>query len=98
MLKISVIDNSTQRRLTLEGRLAASRLPEMGRAWNLAKVDLGSRELIVDLKRVTAISEEGESALLDLMNQGATVAWATPKTAPAWVGSVEEVQARTFSW
>lgn len=83
MFKISVIDTSAQRRLVLEGRLAAPSVPELRTALKTAKANLGAYELVVDLKQVTAISEEGESAILDVMNEGATIAWVTARTTTA---------------
>lgn len=77
MFKISVVDSSAQRRIVLEGRLAAFSVPELKTALKTAKRDLGAHELVVDLKNVIAISEEGESVILDLMNEGATIAWVT---------------------
>ena len=81
MFKISVIESGIERRLVLAGRLAATSVPELKTALKTAKVGLGAQELIVDIKNLTAISEDGENAILDLMNEGATIAWITPQAA-----------------
>jgi hypothetical protein len=70
MLKISVIDNHTQRRLVLEGKLIAPWVAELRGAWKVANVDLQGRELVIDMD-VTSISQEGENALLQLRDEGA---------------------------
>jgi hypothetical protein len=71
MLKISVIDSNTQRRLVLEGKLAAPWIAELKSAWKAANLDLQGRELVVDMANVTSISQETENALLQLMDEGA---------------------------
>ena len=70
MLKISILDTPSQRRLTLEGRLIAPWAAELRTAWMAAQVDLNDRELVIDLKNLTAISEDGENALLELLREG----------------------------
>lgn len=70
MLKISIIDNPNQCRLVLEGKLVGPWAAELRTACAEAKADPHSRELIVDMKHLTAISQEGENVLLELMNNG----------------------------
>ena len=70
MLKISILDTPNQRRLMLEGRLIAPWAAELGSAWKAAQADLHGRELVIDLKNLTAISQDGECALLELLSQG----------------------------
>ena len=67
---ISIVDAANQRRLVLEGRLVAPWTAELRTACERARVDLHGRELVVYLKDVTAISQEGENVLLELMNDG----------------------------
>ena len=71
MLKISVIESNTQRRLLLEGRLIGPWTAELRFASQQAANGLGNRELVIDVRNLTAIGEEGEAVLLELMNQGA---------------------------
>jgi hypothetical protein len=72
MLKISILDTATRRRLVIEGRLIAPWAAELRRVWQQATADLGGRELVVDVKSLIAISEDGENVLLELMKEGAT--------------------------
>jgi hypothetical protein len=71
MLKISVIDRRTERWLVLEGKLVAPWVAELRTAWQTANGQVGGPALVVDLRNVTAISQEGENALLELMSDGA---------------------------
>jgi hypothetical protein len=70
MLKISLIDGVRRRRLILEGKLMAPWAVELRRACEEAKADLRDRELIVEMKHVTTISQEGENVIVDLLNGG----------------------------
>lgn len=70
MLKISILDTPKHRQLRLEGRLVAPWTVELRSACEEAKAALRNRELVVDLRCLTAISEDGEKVLLDLLNQG----------------------------
>jgi len=70
MLKISVVEGRTQRWLVVEGRLVAPWSDELKTACERAASGLDGRELVIDLKNVTTISQEGENLLLKLMQQG----------------------------
>ena len=70
MLKISIVENRTQRRLVLEGQLIAPWAAELRPACEKAKADLGDRELVVEVKSLTAINQAGENVLLELMKEG----------------------------
>jgi hypothetical protein len=72
MLKISVIDSRTERRLVLEGKLIAPWVAELKTAWKSVNEEIEGRALVIDLGNVAIISQEGENALLELMNAGAT--------------------------
>jgi len=71
MLKISVIDRRTERRLVLEGKLIAPWVAELRTAWRTANGQIGRSAVVIDLRNVTVVSQEGESALLELMSEGA---------------------------
>jgi len=71
MLKISVVDSRTERRLVLEGKLIAPWVAELRTAWKAANGEIAGRQLVVDLKNICVISQEGENALLELMSEGA---------------------------
>jgi len=67
MLKISIIERCNQRRLVLEGKLVAPWVAEVRDAYERANADLQGRELVIDVKHLTAISQEGENVLLELL-------------------------------
>ena len=69
MLKISIIESHRQRRVIAEGKLIALWVAELKTACERVRVDLEGRELVIDLKNVTAIDPDGENLLLELMNQ-----------------------------
>jgi hypothetical protein len=71
MLRISVIDGRTERRLVLEGNLIGPWVAELRKAWKAASGEIGGRALVVDMKNVCVINQEGENALLELMSEGA---------------------------
>ena len=66
MLKITVVEDPRRRRLIVEGKLIAPWAAELTSAYRTANADLRDRELVVDLRRVTAISPEGEAILLQM--------------------------------
>ena len=70
MLKISIIDGHTQRRLIVEGKLVGPWAAELKSACEEARADLRARELVLVMKHLTAISQEGENVILDLLNEG----------------------------
>jgi len=70
MLKISILEGRNERRLIVEGKLVAPWSAELKTACDKARVDLGGRELVVDVRNLSVISQEGENVLLDLINQG----------------------------
>lgn len=70
MLKISVIDRPRQRELVLEGMLIFPWAAELRNICEKSAADLGDRELVIEVRSLTAISQEGENVLLELMNKG----------------------------
>ena len=71
MLRISTVDKKGHRKLVLEGKLVEPWLAELRQSWQAAQENRDGRKLIIDLTNVTVISHEGESALLEMMQQGA---------------------------
>ena len=59
-----------ERRLVLEGKLITPWTEELRSACEKAKANLEGRQLVVDLKNLTVISQEGENLLVALMNEG----------------------------
>jgi hypothetical protein len=70
MLKISIFDTQNQRRLVVEGKLIAPWAAELSNACARTTADLQGREFMIHLKNLTAISEDGEKVLLELMKTG----------------------------
>ncbi|HYW38202.1 MAG TPA: hypothetical protein VE957_08820 [Terriglobales bacterium] len=70
MLKISILDTPSQRRLVLERKLISPWASELRRVCDNSAADLNGRALVIELRNLTAISEDGENALLELMNEG----------------------------
>ena len=70
MLKITILDTPERRRLVLEGKLIAPWAGELRTECREAAAGLGGRELVIELKNVTCISEDGQNVLLDLMKEG----------------------------
>lgn len=72
MLKISIVEDSRKYRLILEGKLITPWTVELTTACRAARADLRGRRLILDVRSLTAVSPEGESVLLELMNENIT--------------------------
>jgi hypothetical protein len=72
MFKISILDTASRRRLVIEGKLIHPWASELTTVWRQATEDLNGRELVVDLKGLTAVTEDGENVLLQLMKEGAS--------------------------
>jgi len=71
MLKISILDDSTRHQLVLEGKLIQPWVAELRRVWERATADLDHRELVIELRSLTAISKDGEILLRELIEAGA---------------------------
>ena len=69
-MRISTVEARNERRLVLEGKLIAPWATELKSACEKARENLQGRELVVDLKNVTNIDQEGENLLAALMNEG----------------------------
>ena len=72
MLKISIVDKPSQRRLVVEGKLIAPWAAELRSVWRKATENLNSRGVVIDVKCLTAITEDGENVLMELMKAGAS--------------------------
>jgi hypothetical protein len=71
MLKISKIDTPGEHVLVVEGALVDPWLEVLKTAWEVAyESDRGGR-FVINLEGVTTIAPQGESILLQMMDQGA---------------------------
>ena len=69
MLKITVVEDRRRRHVVVEGKLIAPWTAELTKAYQAARTYLQGRELIVDVRNLTAISPEGEAILLQMMRE-----------------------------
>jgi hypothetical protein len=70
MLKISIIEGHTERCLIVEGKLVGPWAAEFRGESQKANSDLLGRKLVVDMRYLTAISQEGENVLCELIQKG----------------------------
>ena len=70
MLKISILEGHTQRRLIVEGKLVGPWVAELRSACENVDTDLFGRKLVIDMRHLTAISQEGENVLFELIQKG----------------------------
>ena len=71
MLKITIFRTTQRCRLVLDGKLICPWVAELKREWDDARLSAPELTLIVDLRNVTTISQEGENVLLGMMQDGA---------------------------
>ena len=69
MFKITVVEEQRRRRVIVEGKLIAPWTAELTSAYQRARTDLQDRELIVDLRSLTAIGPEGVDVLVQLIRE-----------------------------
>jgi hypothetical protein len=70
MLKISIVESQTDRRLIVEGKLVGPWAAELRDVCEESEKDLVGRKLIIDMRHVTAISQEAENVLFALIQKG----------------------------
>jgi hypothetical protein len=70
MLRISIVEGRSERRLVLEGKLVSPWVDVLKTAYENAKADSNGRQLVIDLRNLTTISDQGENLLLELMRRG----------------------------
>jgi hypothetical protein len=71
MLKITTVKTNRQCRIVVEGELITSGVNELKREWDEALVSAGCLTLVVDLRNVITIGQEGKEVLLGMMGEGA---------------------------
>ena len=69
MLKISTTEDLYERRLVVEGKLVGPWAAVLRGACEKANADV-DRKLVIDLRHITAISQEGENVLFELIRKG----------------------------
>jgi hypothetical protein len=71
MLKITVVDGEAEHKLLVEGRLVATCVSELERAWNQARRARRGSRIVVDLSGTTDIDHSGKATLLAIIGEGA---------------------------
>jgi ABC-type transporter Mla MlaB component len=71
MLKITTADTRSTRTLVVEGKLVEPWVEELEKAWHDSRKACQQRTLVIDLKDVTAINQNGENVLFEMMSEGA---------------------------
>src|SRR5271166_5142699 len=71
MLRITIVDTPSERRLVLYGKLVGPWIGELQRVWENLRQQLGTRRPIVDLNEVTLIDESADHLLAAMLEQGA---------------------------
>jgi hypothetical protein len=71
VLRISILETHSRRRLVVEGKLVAPWAAELTSVWRKAMADPDGREVVIYVKCLTVITEDGENVLLELMKEGA---------------------------
>lgn len=72
MLKITTTESGNQRTLILEGKLVDPWVTELQKSWAKVQNKGQSQKVLVELKDVTVISQNGENLLFRMMREGAT--------------------------
>jgi hypothetical protein len=71
MLKISFSETSTERRMTLKGQMIGTEVRQLRTICTRVRNELDGRLLVIDIKGVALINQEGENLLFELINWGA---------------------------
>jgi hypothetical protein len=69
-LKISIVDGKDERRLIVEGKLVGPWAAELKSMCEKTKHEPRSRGLVIEMRHLTAISQEGENVLFELIQNG----------------------------
>jgi len=73
MLRISNIDSGNLCRFVVEGKLTTPWIEEFKNVCDAARIGLDGREPVIEVRNLTAISQEGENVLLELMKRGVKI-------------------------
>jgi hypothetical protein len=72
MLRITVMEEASEERWILQGRLTKQSIDELVSSWRASTAQPSMRRRIVDLNEVTSIDRSGEQALSMMVHDGAT--------------------------
>jgi hypothetical protein len=71
MLRITVIENTSEQRWVLQGRLTGSSIDELVTNWRANRLCPRPQNCIVDLNEVTSIDKDGEQVISMMIKDGA---------------------------
>jgi anti-anti-sigma regulatory factor len=71
VLRTTILEESTEQRWTLQGRLSGAWLADLKSDWEKSRCKSGKRKCVVDVSGVTFVDLEGERVLAVMMNDGA---------------------------
>ena len=71
MFKVTTITDQTQRILVLEGGLAGPALPDLKGRWDEERRAQEGAMFVIDLTKVTIVSQHGENILFQMFTEGA---------------------------
>jgi ABC-type transporter Mla MlaB component len=73
MLRTTILEELTEQRWTLQGRLSGPWVAHLKSNWQKSSCKSGKRKCVVDLSGVTFVDLEGERVIATMMNDGAEV-------------------------
>jgi hypothetical protein len=73
MLRTMITDAPFEQRWVLQGRLCGQWAEDLNEKWNETRRAREGRKCIVDLEDVLSIDKRGESALIQMINEGASL-------------------------
>jgi hypothetical protein len=71
VLRTTILEESTEQRWTLQGRLSGPWVGLLRANWERSHCTSGERKCVVDVSSVTFVDLEGERVLAAMMNDGA---------------------------
>ncbi len=71
VFKYYIHDSVESCRLQLLGELSETAIPELSGCWRTAKTILGSRKLLLDLRKLRAMDDSGRQWIISMANEGA---------------------------
>ena len=71
MLKVSVLDSETQRRVLVEGSLTAPWVSVLESVWRQSRDSHGDQPVVVDISGTTIIDARGKAILTAMICEGA---------------------------
>ena len=70
MLKVTITDTPSERRITLSGKLIGPWIQELRRVWEQCRSQAPARKIVCDLNNVIQIDESANSLLNEMMAEG----------------------------